>query len=115
MAKAINRKVPRIVSTLCYLGYASGLLGLIFVFSPQIKNLGAGYPALFGMIVALRFISYVGVSHMKKWGVHLLLGVFFADLILGIIIDRFSPGNIIIGALSLVFFIGYYKKMDENL
>ena len=85
------------------------------VFSPAVKKLGDWYPALFGLLVAASFISYVGVWHMKRWGVNLFVTTFFVKELLLIFIDDVSYVGIVLSVFFIVSMIVFYKRMDLNL
>jgi hypothetical protein len=104
-----------IISTMCILGYVWALVGLAIIISPTIKKFGTWYPALFGIFISLKFISYVGVWHMKKWGVELLLLAYSFEICLAYVLEYSSPTNIAIGILSLITFLPYYTRMQQNL
>jgi hypothetical protein len=108
-------KRPRAISSMCAMGYTWALVGLAIIISPSIKKLGTWYPALFGILVSLKFIGYVGVWHMKKWGVELILVAFSLEICLAYAVDYPSPTNIVMGIVSLIVFLPYYSKMNENL
>lgn len=112
------RKRPVLLTVVCILGYIWIVFMLPIVFSPSIKKIGDWFPALFGLITACNFISFVGVWHMKKWGVQLHITVFFIRQITIVLLDDFGifAG---IGIMFSIFFITsmmiFYKGMDDNL
>jgi hypothetical protein len=85
------------------------------VFSPSVKKLGDWYPALFGLIVAVSFISYIGVWHMKRWGVSLFIISFFVKEIILILINDINYVGIVFSSLFIVIMVFFYKRMDVNL
>ena len=105
----------KLIGAMCIIGYVWSLVGLALIISPAIKKFGIFYPALFGICVSLKFISYVGVWHMKKWGLEFMLFAYGFEICIGITLDYVSITNIVIGALSLITFIPYYRKMGVNL
>lgn len=111
-------KRPGIISTICALGFGATLISFMWVFSPAIKNLGDWYPALFGIINAGAFISYIGIWYMKQWGVQLYILTFFARLSVNIVIEDIGFSTIIVGLISIAtiaILIFFYKRMDSNL
>lgn len=112
---AITRKRPVLISIVCILGYIAVIGYFIGVFAPNIKKLGALYPALLGLIVAANFISVIGVWNMKRWGVNLYILIFFAKLLFQILIDDISPLGIGISVFFIASVLPYYKRMDLNL
>jgi hypothetical protein len=113
--KSRKIKRARILSVICILGYVWALAQLAIIISPAIKKLGTWYPALFGIFVSLKFISYVGVWHMKKWGAELMLLAYGLELSLGFSLDYTSPTNVVMGMISLAAVIPYYRQMNYNL
>ena len=109
---------PKLLSTICITGYLWMLVSFPAIFSPPIKKLGDFYPALFGIIPACTFISFVGVWHMKKWGVQLFIISFFIKETLHLSIDHFGlmpKIGVLLSVLFIVIFLFQYKKMDRNL
>ncbi len=109
------KKRPVLLTIVCVMGYVWIVFSLPAVFSPAIKKLGDWYPALFGLIVAASFISYVGVWHMKRWGVNLFLLTFFIKEILLILINDLSYVGITISVFFISTMVVFYKRMDVNL
>ena len=108
-------KRPVIITIICIIGLLGSLGGFIFVFSPFIRKIGDWIPAIYGIIIAVKFISFIGVWHMKKWGVHLFLFSFFSDVVFGILIDNVSYIGIFFGLLYITFFLIFYRRMAEEL
>lgn len=106
---------PKIISAVCIAGFIGIVFSMPSVFSPETRRMGDFYPALFGLLISLRFIAYVGLWHMKRWGVELYLTVFTAGLIQSILLDDISyvGGGLSVGAATIM--IMSYKKMDRNL
>ncbi|MGQ0828589.1 MAG: hypothetical protein ACT4ON_09360 [Bacteroidota bacterium] len=117
METAIKKR-PLLLTIVCVLGYIWIVFSLPGVFSPAIKKLGDWYPALFGLLVATSFISYVGVWHMKRWGVNLFSITFFVKEMILILIND-TGFNFFMGLIFSIFFIVtmivFYKRMDVNL
>lgn len=113
--EAVIRKRPVLLTVVCILGYIWIVFSLPGVFSPAVKKLGDWYPALFGLLVAASFISYVGVWHMKRWGVNLFIITFFAKEILLILINDLSYVGIALSVFFISTMVVFYKKMDVNL
>jgi len=116
--ETVVKKRPPLLTIVCVLGYVWIVFSLPGVFSTAIKKLGDWYPALFGLLVALSFISYVGVWHMKRWGVNLFIITFFIKEIVLILINDMGIGFYMGLVLSLFFIITmivFYKRMDVNL
>ncbi len=75
-------------------------------------------PAVFGLLVAFSFMSYVGVWFMKRWGADLFALTFFAKLIFFILSDQVGVSlwfSTIAHLFFLVVFLRYYTRMDKNL
>jgi uncharacterized membrane protein (DUF2068 family) len=114
----VVRKRPIVLTVFCIIGILWSLVNFIMVFSPFIKKLSDWAPAIYGIIVALQFISFIGIWHMKRWGVHLYIIAFFAKQIFAIVINDIGTMAIIGIILSvgfLVFFFIYYRRMDDEL
>jgi hypothetical protein len=111
-------KRPVIISILCIIGYIWIVFSFLGAFAPEIKRTGAFMPALLGTIVAFQFISFIGIWHMKKWGVEMFIISFFAKVTFFFWLDKLGVGLYIGMALSVFMLIPYlllYKKMDRNL
>lgn len=113
MQLTLNR--PKLITAVCVLGFIWIVFSFPAVFSPSIKKLGDWYPALFGIIVAFSFIAYIGVWHMKQWGVKLFLITFFVKQMLLILINDISYVGLSLSVLFIVAMLFFYKKMDVNL
>lgn len=109
------KKRPRLLTTVCILGFIWIVFSFPGVFSPSIKKLGDWYPALFGLLVACNFISFIGVWHMKRWGVHLFAIIFFIKELVLVFINDVNVFAILFSLFFLISMIIYYKKMDSNL
>jgi len=99
-------------------GYLSVLLAFPQVFSPQVKKLGMLMPALFGVLVAAKFIACVGIWYYKQWGVQLYLLSFFAKILFNLGIDELGFGfyfSLILNCLFIIVLLRFYPKMDRNL
>lgn len=108
-------KRPKLITTVCVLGFIWIVFSFPAVFSPSIKKLGDWYPALFGLIVACSFIAYIGVWHMKRWGVTLFIVTFFVKEILLVFINDLSYIGLFFSSVFIVCMLFYYKRMDVNL
>ncbi len=109
------KKRTRLITILCWKGFGWSLVSIPSIASPEIKHLGIFFPALMGLIIALRFISYVGVWHLKKWGTELLLFSFFSDLMIRVAVNKISIANVVLGLISIIVFSFYYRRMSSNL
>lgn len=108
-------KRPALLTIVCILGYIWIVFSFPAVFSPSIKKLGDWYPALFGLLVATSFISYIGIWHLKRWGASLFIVTFFIKEILLILIDDISYVGIVMSLFFIVSMLIYYKRLDSNL
>ena len=111
----IVRKRPVILSIICIMGILWSLVNFIMVFSPFIKKISDWAPAIYGIIVAVQFISFIGVWHMKRWGVHLFISAFFVKLIFSFLVDDVSYVGIILSVIFTIFFLIFYRRMDGEL
>jgi hypothetical protein len=108
-------KRPVLLTVVCILGFIWIVFSFPGVFSPSLKKMGDWYPALFGILVATSFISYIGLWHMKRWGVHLFIVSFFIKEILLVLIDDVSYVGIVFSVFFICSMLPFYNKMDINL
>lgn len=111
-------KRSKLVTIICMIGYAWVVLVFPSVFSPSIKRLGDFIPALYGFMVASTFIAFIGIWHMKRWGVHLYTSVFFIKQVFFYLINDYGMSTIfgtILSVLFIVVFLYDYKNMSTNL
>ena len=116
MAQVIKR--PRILSILGVKWYIISAGQIIAISAPAIRDISSWYPMLYGSIIALRFISIVGIWHMKKWGVELFFYVTIAKIITQVLVGDFSGGAGVDSFLSVALVIVsmfYYKRMGRDL
>jgi hypothetical protein len=111
----ITRKRPVLLTIVCILGYIWVVFSFVGVFNPALKKLGDWYPALFGIIVACTFISYVGTWHMKRWGPQLFISTFFIKESALILINDVSYFGILVSVFFICSMVPFYKRMDSNL
>jgi hypothetical protein len=112
---ASARKRPVLLTIVCILGFIWIVFSFVGVFNPSLKKMGDWYPAIFGLIVACTFISYIGVWHMKRWGVQLFAIAFFVKQAALILIGDLGIVGIILSVAMLVIMICFYRRMDINL
>src|SRR5579872_4763379 len=99
------KKRPVILTIICIIGILWSLGNFVFVFSPTIKKISDWAPAIYGIIVAMQFISFIGVWHMKRWGVMICISDFFAKIIFSFFVDDISYVGIVLSVLFVVFFL----------
>ena len=109
------RKRPIILTIICILGILWSMGNFVSVFSPAVKKISDWAPALYGIMVALQFISFVGVWHMKRWGVLLFIAAFFSKLIFALFTEDISYIGTPLGIIFIVHFLVYYKRMADEL
>ncbi len=102
-------------SFISVVGIIWSLLSFLYVFSPSVKKVGAWFPAVLGMMVAFRFISMIGVWHMKKWGVMLFLGSVFLKIVCSALLGQLSVLEVVLSAWVGVSLLFFFHKMDDNL
>ncbi|HEY6160381.1 MAG TPA: hypothetical protein VI112_04135 [Bacteroidia bacterium] len=111
-------KRPALISIACIIGFLWITCTFPGVFSPSIKKIGDWAPAIYGFIIASSFISFVGIWHMKKWGVHLyvitisLKESFFFSIDY---LDILSIIGIVFSVIFIIIFTSYYSRMSVNL
>lgn len=111
-------KRPTIITIICIIGFLWIVFTFPGMFSPATKKLGDWVPAVYGFIIALSFISYIGVWHMKRWGVEMYIGVVCVKQIFFLFTDQMGFGAIVGIVFSLWFiitFLIYYRRMSLNL
>lgn len=113
-----KEKRPLILTIICIIGYIWIIGTFPGVFSPSVKKLGAFVPAIYGLIIAGTFISFIGIWYMKRWGVEAYILMFFAkQIFLWLTGDTgFSTFlGIAFSAWFIITFFFFYRKMDVNL
>jgi hypothetical protein len=116
-------KRPKYISVVCVIGIIWSLFSFLYVFAPSVKKVGAWYPAVLGLLVALRFISLIGVWHMKKWGVLLFIVSVFCKLFLSVVLNELSTVEVaftawigvVLSAWIGISLLPYFGRMDDNL
>lgn len=110
-------KRPKIISVISIAGFVLVILSMPQMFSPETRKLGNFMPALFGLLISLRFIAYVGLWHMKRWGVELFMITLAAQVIQATVIDLYeiNPLGLAEHLVALVIMAVMYRKMDRNL
>lgn len=111
----IIRKRPVLLTVVCVLGFIWIVFSFPGVFSPSVKKMGDWFPALYGFFVAANFMSFIGLWHMKRWGVVLFVINFFAKEMVFILVDDVSYVGIVFSLFFIVSMMLHYKKMDINL
>jgi uncharacterized membrane protein (DUF2068 family) len=109
---------PKIITFICIIGFVTVVFSFPQVFSPIIKKLGMLAPALYGSIIALQFISYVGLWHLKQWGARMFIISAFSRIYFNLIFfHSFGFGFylfLLVLIFSTVFILRYYKQMNPN-
>lgn len=82
---------------------------------PSFRHAGLFVPAIYGIIITATFISLVGIWHMKKWGVEMLIYSFLVREIFLAIMGEVSSLGIIYQLLLIGLSLIVYRKMDRNL
>jgi len=109
---------PKIIAVFSVLTMILVLLSFPMLLMPTIRKLGDFVPMLLGILITLHFVAAIGIWHMKRWGVHLLIIMCFARVLayLSLGIGGFRFGFFILYSFGfLVVFLAHYRKMDSNL
>jgi hypothetical protein len=117
MSSAI-RKRPIVISILAVVGFVFSAGQIITISAPGIRDVAGWYPIVYGSIIALRFISLVGVWHMKKWGAELFAYITVTKIITQVLVGDFGMGAGFDAFFSVIFaivFICFYKRMGRDL
>jgi membrane protease YdiL (CAAX protease family) len=116
--RSILKKRPKVLSLICILGFLWIVFTFPGMFSPATKKMGDWVPAIYGLLIALSFISFIGIWNLKRWGVELYIGVFFAKMIFFTLTSQFE-GDVFVGILFSIWFIltflRFYKRLQLNL
>lgn len=110
-----SAKRPVLITVLCIIGLLWSLGSFVSVFSPFIKKISDWAPAVYGIMVALQFISFIGIWYMKRWGVLVFIISFFLKMIFSIQVDDVSYIATPLGAVLIILFLFYYKRMGKEL
>lgn len=113
--ETILKTRPKLLTIVCVIGFIWIVFSFPAVFSPSVKKLGDWFPAMFGLLVAFNFIAYIGVWHLKRWGVNLFIFTFFVKQTLYVLINDISYVGIALSVLSIITMLFYYKRLDVNL
>lgn len=111
-------KRPQAIRIIAMLGILSTLFAFTMLFMPSIKRMGDFIPMILGIIITLQFISFIGIWHMKQWGVQLFIIIFCTRVITFMLLDMMTFRfyyNIFLSLIFIVFFLIHYRKMDTNL
>jgi hypothetical protein len=114
--KAIYKR-PVLLSIACIFAFVGMTYSVLYVFHPEIKRMGEWFPAVFGLIVAVRFIALIGVWHMKRWGVELYIIAYFTRLFFVMYTGQLASNatGLVMSLAWMIVFIVFYKRMDLNL
>lgn len=118
MSPVAKIKRPVIISVAVVMGILGALFSFIYVFNPELKKHSSLLPLGIGLLVALRFVSLVGLWHMKRWGTELFIVTYFVFLIIGVMLGEIYSINyfgLFFSTAFLIIFVIYYKRMDRNL
>jgi hypothetical protein len=112
------RKRPKVISILGVIGFIFSAGQIIAISAPGIRDVAGWYPILYGSIIALRFISLVGVWHMKKWGAELFAYVTITKIAVQVLVNDFEFASGLDAFFSIIFaivFLAFYKRMGRDL
>lgn len=115
---ATVRKRPIIVSILCVVGFCISAGQIILISYPGIREIAKWYPIVYGLLTALRFISLVGVWHMKKWGAELFAYTLLTKIAMQVLMGDFTAaaaGDAFLSFIVAVVFMLFHRRMDRNL
>lgn len=113
--KPLLTKRPTFLSVICVIGFFSIVWGFAGILSPTLKRSGAWYPPLVGLVVSLRFMAFVGLWHLKRWGIHLFTYTFLAATLLSVLLDTVSVEAISTQIVTIAVLMMWYKRLDPNL
>lgn len=110
-----EKKRPKLITIICVVGFVGIVFTFPGVFAPSIKKHSDWLPALMGLIVAGNFIAYVGLWHMKRWGINTFVITVFAKQIVAIMLNDVNFIGVGLYTLALLIMLRFYKHMDANL
>lgn len=109
---------PKSIRIIAGLGIVNTLFAFTMLFMPSVKRLGDFVPMILGIIITLQFVSYIGIWHMKQWGVQLFISMFCVRVMTFMFLDLYGFRfyyNILLSIVFIIFFLIHYRKMDTNL
>jgi hypothetical protein len=112
------RKRPKLISIFGVKWFVISAGQIIAISAPGIRDVAIWYPMVYGTLIALRFISVVGIWHLKKWGVELFVYSTLLKIIVQVLVGDFTGASIadaVLFILGAIVFASYYKKMERNL
>lgn len=118
MSKNAVRKRPLIISILAVIGFIITAGQIIMISYPGIRIISKWYPVVYGMVIAMRFFSLVGIWHMKKWGAELFAYTLLLKIIIQISFGDFKGASLFDISLMTPFaiiFLLYHRRMERNL
>lgn len=115
MAIAKTRKRPVLLSIVSIMGFIFTVFQFGIMMMPSIRKVGLFAPALYGLLVTITFIALIGIWHMKRWGVEMLLYVATAKIIYLALIDELGFFGILFLVILIAGTLPFYKRMDRNL
>lgn len=108
-------KRPKLITSICVLGFIWIVFTFPGVFAPTVKKHSDWLPALMGLVIAGNFIAYIGLWHMKRWGVNMFIVTVVAKQILALILNDINFFGVGLSTLFLAVMLRFYKRMDVNL
>ena len=116
------RKIFILFLALAFLEDSGYMARVAYVMEGIMSKLGlsgrAFIPMILGIVITLQFVALIGIWHMKRWGVELFIVMFFARLLLFMLLELYGFRFYFNMAYCTIFsfcFLAYYKKMDSNL
>jgi hypothetical protein len=112
------RKRPIVISIFAVTGFIISACQIVLISYPGIRDIASWYPIVYGLLTALRFMSLVGVWHMKKWGAEVFLYALLAKISIQVAVNDLTMLAVFDTILSVIFavvFMLYYRRMDRNL
>ena len=109
------RKRPKVISGFCITNGLWAVKLLPSIANPALKQYGDYFPPLYGVIVAVTFISVIGIWHMRKWGVNMYIIAFFLKELFLLSVNDISYTGIVLSGISITIFLTFYKRMSNEL
>ena len=114
----VLRKRPKAISILCVIGFIFSTGQIIAISAPAIRDVASWYPIVYGLIISFRFISLVGVWHMKKWGAELFAYVTLFKIMVQVAVGDlgfFGGVDAVFSVIFAIVFLCFYKRMERGL
>jgi hypothetical protein len=70
---------------------------------------------MYGLVVALQFISFIGTWYMKRWGVLLFISTTVVKTAFSLIAEEVNYIGLTVSVILIITLLFFYKKMEDQL